>query len=267
MASNKLPAFQWYVGDWRKDPGVQALDYFCRGVWLEILMLMHESDERGVLLLNRKPMPDDALARLLGLDKQKITEVITTLLSYGVASRDNRGALINRRMVRDEVLRQARKQAGERGGNPNFAKGKKNPYYRDNQKDNQKDKQKITPSTSTSSSSSNICIYTGGKIKHGSYVWLSEIEFDQYLVSVGSKKLSRAIEKLNGWIGKDPADPQKIFAGQNASATFQNWVFLAVEEEFARAEKRKNKSFVKPSTFDLNRELIEELKNEPTRKN
>ena len=123
-------------------------------------------------------------------------------------------------------------------------------------------------STSTSStSSSKVCIYAEGKIKHGSYVWLSEIEFDQYLVSVGSKKLNRAIEKLNGWIGKDPADPQKIFAGQNASATFQNWVFLAVEEEFARAEKRKNKHFAKPTTFDLNQDLIEELKNESTRKN
>lgn len=256
--SDKLPALQFYPGDWRKDPGIQALDYFDRGIWHELLLIMHESEERGVLLLAGKPMPEDAIARLLGLDKQILTKALTTLLAYGVASIREDGAIFNRRMVRDEEIRQKRIKSGLMGGNPNLL----------NQKSTTQVNQIPTPSTSSSTSSSNnICIYTAGKIKHGSYVWLSEIEYDQYLVSVGEKKLSRSIEKLNAWIAKDPADPQKIIAGQNASASFQNWVFLAVEEEFARQEKAKNKPYVRPTTFDLNRDLIEELKNESTRKN
>jgi predicted transcriptional regulator len=117
----KVPSFQFYPGDWRKDPGVQALSYHDRGVWFEMLLLMHESEERGKLLLNAQPMPVEALARLLGLDIQILNQTLTTLLSYGVASRDEEtGAICNRRMVRDEKVRQLRSECGKLGGNPNL---------------------------------------------------------------------------------------------------------------------------------------------------
>lgn len=117
QASPKLPAVQWYVGDWRKDPGVQALDYEHRGVWFEILMLMWESEFRGKLLLNGGPMPDEALARLLGLPLDKTKQILSKLLSYGVADREaDTEALFNRRMVRDELERRQKVEAGRLGG-------------------------------------------------------------------------------------------------------------------------------------------------------
>lgn len=143
----KLPAFQFYPADWRKDPGVQSLSFHDRGVWFEILCLMHESEQRGKLLLNGKPMPDDALARLLGLDKQNLTKTLTTLLEYGVASRDEEGALMNRRMVRDEELRKIRQESGKLGGNPVLVK-------QNSTKTEKGVNQKSTPSSSSSSSSS-----------------------------------------------------------------------------------------------------------------
>lgn len=143
----KLPAFQFYPADWRKDPGVQSLSFHDRGVWFEILCLMHESEQRGRLLLNGKPMPDEALARLLGLDKQILTKTVSTLIQYGVASRDEQGALVNRRMVRDENLRIIRQNAGKMGGNPLLVK-------QNSTKIKNEVKQKSTPSSSSSSSSS-----------------------------------------------------------------------------------------------------------------
>jgi hypothetical protein len=149
----KLPAIQFYVGDWRKDPGVQSLGYHDRGIWFEILCLMHESENRGVLLLNGAPMPEDALARVLGLDKQILTTTLTSILDYGVASRRQEdGALYSRRMVRDEKLRKIRTEAGKQGGNPVLLK--QNSTTKVNQKPTTKDKQKTTPSSSSSSSSS-----------------------------------------------------------------------------------------------------------------
>lgn len=112
----KLPAIQWYPGDWRKDPGVQALDYLHRGVWFEVLMLMHESEDRGRLKLNGRPMPHPAAARLLGIPVEEWTTIRVALLEYGVADEDDEGALICRRMVRDETLRRTRSEAGRRGG-------------------------------------------------------------------------------------------------------------------------------------------------------
>jgi hypothetical protein len=137
----KLPAIQFYPGDWRKDVGVQSLAFHDRGVWFEILMLMHESERRGVLTLNGKPMSDDALARLLGLDKQILTTTLSELITTGVASREpDTGALMCRRMVRDESLRKTRTEAGKKGGNPALLI----------QKTTTEDKQKSTPSSSSS---------------------------------------------------------------------------------------------------------------------
>jgi hypothetical protein len=126
---------------------------------------MFESEQRGKLILNGKAMPDEALARLLGLDKQRLTSILTVLLDYGVASRDEQGALVNRRMVKDEELRQVRAACGSMGGNPALMGGgsaggggssgldKQNGSKSENE-DNQKVKQTVTPSSSLSSSAS-----------------------------------------------------------------------------------------------------------------
>ena len=143
--AGKMPAMQFYPADWRKDPGVQALGFHDRGVWFEILCLMHESAERGVLLLNGKPMPMQALANILGLDIQILNQTVSNLTTYGVARvRDSDEALYSKRMVADEKLCQVRREAGKKGGNPNLL----------NQKDNQVPNQTSTPSSSSSASSS-----------------------------------------------------------------------------------------------------------------
>jgi hypothetical protein len=116
---SKLPAFQFYPGDWRKDMGVQSLSFHDRGVWWEMLCLMHESERRGVLVLNGQAMSEEALSRVLGLDKQTLTTTLTSLLTSGVASREeDTGAVYSRRMVRDQYLRKVRTEAGSKGGNP-----------------------------------------------------------------------------------------------------------------------------------------------------
>lgn len=120
----KIPAFQFYPADWRKDLAVQSLPFLERGIWFEMLCLMHESEERGRLIVNGRPMPDETIARLLGLDKQTFVKAVTVLLESGVATRDESGALINRRMIRDEELRKVRKEAGSKGGKATFAQAK-----------------------------------------------------------------------------------------------------------------------------------------------
>lgn len=122
---NKLPALQFYPGDWRRDPGVQSLTFEERGIWIELLFLMHESEQRGKLVLNGRAASTDRLARMLHIDPEKLETVIETLLDLGVASRcPETGALMNRRMVRDEAILAKRRAAGRLGGNPNLVKQK-----------------------------------------------------------------------------------------------------------------------------------------------
>lgn len=136
---------------------------------MDMLCFMHQSEDRGKLVLNGNAVSDETLGRILGLDKQKITSALKSIFHHGVASRDiETGAIINRRMVRDEEIRRIRSKYGSMGGNPLFAKGKTNPYYDggakkdkqndnlpDNQTDKQSDNQKISSSSSASTSKEN----------------------------------------------------------------------------------------------------------------
>lgn len=141
----KMPAMQFYPADWRKDLAVQSLGYHDRGVWFEMLCLMHESSERGVLLLAGLPMQDDVIARLLGLDNQTFNQTLTSLLTYGVAKRrDGDKAIYSKRMVADDQLCEIRRKAGKLGGNPLLLKQKRTTG----------DIQIPTPSSSSSTSSS-----------------------------------------------------------------------------------------------------------------
>lgn len=113
--SNKLPAMQFYPGDWRKDPGVQSCCLAARGLWIEMLFLMHESTPRGFLELNERPLSDAQLARLTGTSLDELTLLIQELETAGVFSRDERGVIFSRRMHRDEYIRQIRSDAGKKG--------------------------------------------------------------------------------------------------------------------------------------------------------
>jgi|GEM_PF-3127548 len=148
----KLPALQFYPGDWHKDQGVQALDLEQRGAWFELLLMMHDSDERGVLVLNGQPMSEAVIARRLGLLNQTANQILTTLLTYGVVSRrEHDGALFCRRMVKDEKIRQIRTESGKRGGNPSLVKQIPTKAPSKSQaKANQSPKQIPTPSITSS---------------------------------------------------------------------------------------------------------------------
>lgn len=152
MAAQKLPAIQFYPGDWHKDQGVQSLDLMQRGAWFEMLLMMHDSDERGVLLVNGQPMPEPVLARRLGLDNQTANQILTSLFAFGVASRrETDGAIYCRRMVKDEYIRQIRADAGKKGGNPNLLnQTAKQNGSKTEANANQSAKQIPTPSSSSS---------------------------------------------------------------------------------------------------------------------
>ncbi|PIQ86413.1 MAG: hypothetical protein COV74_04965 [Candidatus Omnitrophica bacterium CG11_big_fil_rev_8_21_14_0_20_45_26] len=150
---NKLPSFQFYPGDWKKDPGIQLLTLEERGFWFELLLLMFESEKRGYLLVNGRKIPDEELSRMVGLKGQRAKEILKKLIDYDIASVDpETGALYSRRMVRDEKLRQIRKACGFLGGNPNLVNQNRTTQL--NQNPTMRVKQSPTPSSSVSSSSS-----------------------------------------------------------------------------------------------------------------
>jgi hypothetical protein len=123
----KWPFLKFATGDWLKDPAVRSLDPWDRGVWFDMLCLMHEGEQRGKLLLNGRAIPDHVVARMLGLSYEDgpgdfnrgFKTTLSTLEQMGVVAREqSTNALMNRRMVRDEILHQIAVESGRRGGSP-----------------------------------------------------------------------------------------------------------------------------------------------------
>jgi hypothetical protein len=64
---DKLPFFKFYPGDWMKDPALRSVSIAARGLWIDMLCLMHESDRRGYLQhATGKPVTAEQLARMTG---------------------------------------------------------------------------------------------------------------------------------------------------------------------------------------------------------
>lgn len=118
---SKLPYMQFYPGDWLSDPALRACSMAAKGLWIDLLCLMWESPERGVLRTKSgsKTVPN-RVAKMLGLKPFSCQKLIQELEENGVLSRDENGEIFSRRMVREEELRKVRQEAGRKGGNPNL---------------------------------------------------------------------------------------------------------------------------------------------------
>lgn len=121
----KRPAFQFYPGDWQRDAALRACSVGARGLWIEMMCVMHQADPYGYLVLNGKPIEAGQLARMVGATEKEVTRWMAELLSAGVPRVDDTG-VFSKRMVKDEHLRNVRGSGGILGGNPALVGSKVN---------------------------------------------------------------------------------------------------------------------------------------------
>lgn len=131
--SRKLPFLQFYVDDWLADEKLRTCSLAARGLWIDMLSLMHKCGRRGFLQqANGKPFSKEHLGRICGCSAEEAGDLLQELIATGVALVDERGVVFSKRMVQDEHIRQVRSKAGSKGGNPvllkqNSSKGLTNP--------------------------------------------------------------------------------------------------------------------------------------------
>lgn len=145
----KRPAFQFYPADWRKDSALQSCSLAARGLWIEMVCVMHECEQYGTLSVNGNAMTEQQVARLVGESPNTIKRLVGELEAAGVFSKTEAGAIYSRRMVKDERVRNARAAGGVLGGNPDL-RNKVN--LEEEGKVNHSDNLKPTPSSSSSAS-------------------------------------------------------------------------------------------------------------------
>lgn len=111
----KRPAFQFYPGDWRKDVELRACSLAARGLWIDLMCVMHECDPYGHLALNGAPMTPAKIAGQIGVTPQQVKKLLDELIENGVARKTDNGTIYSKRMVDDERIRNARAAGGKAG--------------------------------------------------------------------------------------------------------------------------------------------------------
>lgn len=126
MAAAK-PWMKFYPRDWRADEKLRLCSYAARGLWIEMMALMHSSERYGRLLVNGKEPTIAQLALLTSGAPDECERLIDELRDAGVFSTDVAGIIYSRRMKSDEKLSENARKIGKRGGNPRLLKQKENP--------------------------------------------------------------------------------------------------------------------------------------------
>lgn len=75
---SKRPSFQFYPGDWKSNANLRRCSPAARGVWMDILGVLHDSDEYGVA---RWPLKE--LARAAGAAMAHTKELVEKLVLKG----------------------------------------------------------------------------------------------------------------------------------------------------------------------------------------
>lgn len=121
------PWMKFYPRDWRADEKLRLCSLAARGLWVELMALMHSSDKYGALLVSGKQPTNDQLALLTGTTAAQVIELIAELERAGVFSRSAKGTIYSRRMVVDDRKVKTARKNGQRGGNPSLRKDGGNP--------------------------------------------------------------------------------------------------------------------------------------------
>jgi hypothetical protein len=173
-SKTKLPSLQFYPYDWRNDNELQSCLIGARGLWIELICLMHDSQQYGYLLINGQKPDDKTLARLTHTHPQTFRKLRDELIKNGVARLTSEEVIYCKRMVKDHELREKRREIGKLGGNP-LLKGEVNQLAEEEKEDvvegeKETGKEKILKSVVVNSSSfssvdSLVCPKCGSPVK------------------------------------------------------------------------------------------------------
>lgn len=111
------PWLKFYVRDWIGDMQLRQCSIASRGVWFELLCVMHCAKRPGYLeSASGKALSEDSISTLIGVPKGDLVACMAELLSHEVPSVTEDGTWFNRRMVRDNAKALKCSEAGSKGG-------------------------------------------------------------------------------------------------------------------------------------------------------
>ena len=177
------PWMKFYPSDWRADPALRMCSLGARGLWAEMMCIMHEAEPYGCLLVNGQTIGEKQLASLVGTSVREVARFLGELSNSGVFSVDENLVIYSRRMKRDREKAERDKANGKSGGNPSLKAGVNPP---DNGGDKAQNPEPRTQSQKATTGSFGILAGEGVKRRktppHGAAgngrVWISAASTD-----------------------------------------------------------------------------------------
>lgn len=120
------PWLKFYTSDWRSDPRLGMCSLAARGLWVEMICLMHEAESYGQLTIAGASPTDAQLAVLVGASPEQVSELIGELETAGVFSRTRAGVIFSRKLTRMAKQSAIARKNGKNGGNPSLRKKREN---------------------------------------------------------------------------------------------------------------------------------------------
>ncbi len=245
----KSPGFWFYPADYERD--VQILSLLAQGLWIRMLSWMHFCEHRGYLELpTGDPMSPSDIAARVGKSEKDVARAIAEMSRIGLFSKDERGCIFSRRMVKDTHITIVRKQAAaarasgaDRKDNGTFAGGfdPAKPEFappKDPAKNGPigilldtrypaKPEQNTVPSDSVSDSVSSSDSPKGKEGNADREFWDAHNSFDDYwelFVSAG-KALNEADKRkaMGLWIDMPEEEQRVAFKDAHAKALDGTW--------------------------------------------
>lgn len=121
------PFMKFYPSDWRGSTSLKLVSMAARGLWIEMLCIMHEAEPYGHLLHKGRKLDASSLAVLVSAPVSDVESWLAELEAFGVADRKRSGVLFSKRMEADEIKRGKNRDNGKKGGNPSLRKDEEIP--------------------------------------------------------------------------------------------------------------------------------------------
>lgn len=112
------PSSIFYWKDYENDEGLRVSSLAAQGLWMRLLCVAAKADPYGYILVNGFPLDATGAARLAGVAEGEAQSLLQELERNGVFSRDRKGRMFSRRLVRDAAVRAKAQKNGAKGGNP-----------------------------------------------------------------------------------------------------------------------------------------------------
>jgi hypothetical protein len=127
--AERLPWFRFHTVDWRGDVKLRRCSLAARGLWIDMLAIMHEARPYGHLVTDDEPMTVDDIAVIVGSKKSDVKKALDELIERDVVSQTSSGVMFSKRMVKDRQTQERSSEKGSMGGNPKLIGGYNTPGF------------------------------------------------------------------------------------------------------------------------------------------